>query len=70
MRYFCGVWGARIVESVLPSVVMNRENLVKVLTNLNEMLEKRSKETIEWKQKYNIKTQEEAEMEQKRMQQN
>ncbi|GMI07303.1 hypothetical protein TrVE_jg840 [Triparma verrucosa] len=69
-RLVGGVLVARTVESVLPSVKMNRENLVKVLTNLNDMLEKRSKETIEWKQKYNIKTQEEAEMEQKRMQQN
>mmetsp|Transcript_4130 Transcript_4130/g.7722 ORF Transcript_4130/g.7722 Transcript_4130/m.7722 type:complete len:124 (+) Transcript_4130:87-458(+) len=69
-RLVGGVLVERTVESVLPSVVMNRENLVMVLTNLNEMLEKRSKETIEWKQKYNIKTQEEAEMEQKRMQQN
>ena len=54
-RLVGGVLVARTVESVLPSVKMNRENLVKVLTNLNDMLEKRSKETIEWKQKYNIK---------------
>ncbi|GMI03330.1 hypothetical protein TrLO_g13973 [Triparma laevis f. longispina] len=67
-RLVGGVLVERSVETVLPSVQENRENLVKVLTNLNDMLEKRSKETYEFKVKFNIKTEEEAKQEQKRMQ--
>ena len=48
-RLVGGVLVERSVETVLPSVQENRENLVKVLTNLNDMLEKRSKETYEFK---------------------
>eukprot|EP00979_Chaetoceros_neogracilis_P006665 scaffold1355_cov165-Chaetoceros_neogracile.AAC.18 len=60
-RLVGGVLVERTVGEVLPSVVTNRENLVKVVDNIRSTLQKKQKELVAWKLKYNIKTAEEAE---------
>ncbi|GMH65319.1 hypothetical protein TrRE_jg1149 [Triparma retinervis] len=68
-RLVGGVLVERTVQEVLPSVVENRANIAAVLENLQKMLEARSGEMKEWKAKHNIKTQEEAQAEERKMQQ-
>mmetsp|Transcript_18274 Transcript_18274/g.38009 ORF Transcript_18274/g.38009 Transcript_18274/m.38009 type:complete len:139 (+) Transcript_18274:31-447(+) len=68
-RLVGGVLVERTCKEVLPSVKENRENIDKVLNNLADMLEAKSKEMKDWKVKYNIKTQEEAQEEERRRQQ-
>merc|ERR1712157_366162 len=60
-RLVGGVLVERTVGEVLPSVSTNLCNLENVIQQLQERLENKSKETSEWKTKYNIKTAEEAE---------
>mmetsp|Transcript_35115 Transcript_35115/g.51574 ORF Transcript_35115/g.51574 Transcript_35115/m.51574 type:complete len:130 (-) Transcript_35115:244-633(-) len=60
-RLVGGVLVERTVGEVLPSVASNRENIDSVVQTLHTRLEKKQKETVEWKTKYNIRTQEEAE---------
>jgi len=60
-RLVGGVLVERTVGEVLPSVVTNRENLVKVVEKVKLTLEEKQKELVSWKMKYNIKTAEEAE---------
>ena len=53
----------RTVREVLPSVKENRVNLDNLIKHIEEKTETKRKETFAWKAKYNIKTQEEMEME-------
>ena len=53
----------RTVREVLPSVKENRVNLDNLIKHIEEKTETKRKETFAWKAKYNIKTQEEIEME-------
>mmetsp|Transcript_32069 Transcript_32069/g.73780 ORF Transcript_32069/g.73780 Transcript_32069/m.73780 type:complete len:112 (-) Transcript_32069:318-653(-) len=50
----------RTVGEVLPSVESNRKNIDEVLGSLTVRLQEKQKETLEWKNKYNIRTQEEV----------
>ena len=68
-RLVGGVLVERTVGSVLPSVTANKDNLQNVLSNLEEILKGKQKATVEWKVKYNIKTQDEANEEEKRRKQ-
>jgi prefoldin subunit 2 len=68
-RLVGGVLVERTVASVLPSVQENRSNIQSVLENLQKMLDAKTGEMKEWKVKHNIKTQEEAQAEERRMQQ-
>ena len=69
LRLVGGVLVERTVGSVLPSVQANKDNLQNVLSNLEEILKSKQKSTVEWKVKYNIKTQDEANEEEKRRKQ-
>ena len=68
-RLVGGVLVERTVGSVLPSVISNKENLQNVLSNLEELLKQKQKSTVDWKLKYNIKTQDEATEEERRKRQ-
>mmetsp|Transcript_18739 Transcript_18739/g.38394 ORF Transcript_18739/g.38394 Transcript_18739/m.38394 type:complete len:133 (+) Transcript_18739:244-642(+) len=59
-RLVGGVLVERDVGTCLPQVTENKRNIEAVITNLNQMLEERTKELREWKAMHNIKTQEEA----------
>jgi len=68
-RLVGGVLVERTVGEVLPSVTSNRANLDVVIEDLTKRLEEKSKETMAWKSKYNIKTAEEADAVRKKQQQ-
>ena len=67
-RLLGGVLVERTVAEVLPSVKANRDNLDTILSQLKKMLDDKSKQTLEFKEKYNIKTQEEAQQQQMQQQ--
>lgn len=56
------------VKEVLPRVNENRENIASTIEKLKTALKDKNAKVAEWKAKYNIKTQHEVEMEQKRTQ--
>merc|ERR1712150_117972 len=60
-RLIGGVLVERTVGEVLPSVIINRENLELVLSKLRKSLEEKQKESKEMKEKYNIKSVDEVE---------
>lgn len=60
-RLVGGVLVERTVGEVLPSVSSNRANLEGVVDNMRKTLEEKQKEMFIWKNKYNIRTAEEAE---------
>ncbi|XP_026675118.1 prefoldin subunit 2, partial [Ceratina calcarata] len=49
-----GVLCECIVEDVMPALVTNKEQLIKVIDNLNEQLTKKGIEINEFKEKHNI----------------
>jgi len=67
-RLVGGVLVERTVGEVLPSVKSNKENLDAVIGTLKDRLETMQKDAAEWKAKYNLKTQEEAQALQRQQQ--
>eukprot|EP00593_Proboscia_inermis_P003045 CAMPEP_0171296396 /NCGR_PEP_ID=MMETSP0816-20121228/5050_1 /TAXON_ID=420281 /ORGANISM="Proboscia inermis, Strain CCAP1064/1" /LENGTH=136 /DNA_ID=CAMNT_0011769791 /DNA_START=31 /DNA_END=441 /DNA_ORIENTATION=- len=68
-RLVGGVLVERTVGEILPAVTTNKENIQMVLDNLQKNMEAKQKETSDWKAKYNIKTQQEAQAMQRAQQQ-
>mmetsp|Transcript_6426 Transcript_6426/g.7982 ORF Transcript_6426/g.7982 Transcript_6426/m.7982 type:complete len:138 (+) Transcript_6426:117-530(+) len=59
-RLLGGVLVERTVEEVLPSISDNLQNMEKVIETLQSQLKNKNKEMLDWKNKYNIRTAEEA----------
>ncbi|GFT52404.1 prefoldin subunit 2 [Trichonephila clavipes] len=53
-RMIGGVLVQRTVKEVLPAVAHNKEQLAKILDNLNTQIEEKGKEINEFKEKHNI----------------
>lgn len=53
------------VSEVLPRVSENKENIASTIDKLRTALKEKNVKVAEWKAKYNIKTQQEVEMEQR-----
>lgn len=60
-RLIGGVLVERTVEEVLPSISDSLENFEQVVVTLESKLKEKNKEMLDWKNKYNIRTAEEAE---------
>lgn len=54
-RMIGGVLVERTVKEVLPAVLRNKEGLEEVISRLNEALEKKKKEIVEFEAKYKIR---------------
>ncbi|EFN77424.1 prefoldin subunit 2 [Harpegnathos saltator] len=54
-RMIGGVLCERIVEDVMPALVINKEQLMKVIDTLNDQLTKKGIEINEYKEKHNIR---------------
>ncbi|KAJ8683662.1 hypothetical protein QAD02_019454 [Eretmocerus hayati] len=54
-RMIGGILCERTVEEVMPNLVVNKEQLTKVIETLNEQLTNKGKEINEYKEKYNIR---------------
>lgn len=54
-RMIGGILCERTVEEVMVSLAVNKDQLTKVIENLNEQLSKKGTELNEYKEKYNIR---------------
>ncbi|KAF5181743.1 Prefoldin subunit [Thalictrum thalictroides] len=54
-RMIGGVLVERTIKEVLPAVQRNKEGLEEVISRLNEALERKKKETVEFEAKYKIR---------------
>ncbi|KDP40179.1 hypothetical protein JCGZ_02177 [Jatropha curcas] len=54
-RMIGGVLVERTIKEVLPAVQRNKEGIEEVITRLNEALEKKKKEIVEFESKYKIR---------------
>ncbi|XP_066585721.1 prefoldin subunit 2 [Prorops nasuta] len=54
-RMIGGLLCERTVEDVMPTLVTNKEQLIKVIDSLNEQLTKKGSEINEYKEKHNIR---------------
>jgi|EP01083_Nonionella_stella_P094156 prefoldin subunit 2 len=60
-RLIGGVLVEQTVEEVIPNITDNLKNMRQVIDTLKEQLKTKNTDLINWKNKYNIKTAEEAE---------
>lgn len=60
-----GVLCERTVEDVMPALVTNKEQLIKVIDALNDQLTKKGLEINEFKEKHNIRIRGQQDMQQR-----